>query len=136
MQLRRDIGFIFCFVLAVLLVMLLSSAFYYQAPNQGLTIDRSGSVTVGGTSQTLVGANTSRKRIVIENPCSTTTEGIAATENLFIDLAGGTASTSNGTSVELQPCGSFDSGNGPVMTNAITVNAATSSHRWIAKETQ
>lgn len=95
--------------------------------------DRSGFVATGGTSQTLTIINASRKRIVIENPCSITTQNIAATENLFLNFTSA-ASTTSGSSIELLPCGSYDSGPGPVTTELITVNAATTGHQYTAKE--
>lgn len=121
-------------IFLVLAVFPLLGMFYYQAPNQGIYTDRSSSVTLGGTSQQLMAANTSRKRVLIQNPCSTTTQGIGATENLFIRFEGLAASTSAGNSIELVACGSYDSGAGPITTGQITVNAATTGHKFIAWE--
>lgn len=104
-----------------------------QTPLQASFTDRSGNVTSGGTSQTLAASNASRKRIVIENFCNATTQNIAAAESLFVNFTTA-ASTSAGTSIEIAPCGSYDSGFGPVSTEAITVTAATTAHRWAAKE--
>lgn len=94
--------------------------------------DRSGSISTGGTAQTLAAINTSRKRIIIENPCSLTSQGIAAAESLFINFT--SAAAANSTSVELAPCGSYDSGSGPVTGELISVLGATTAHKWIAKE--
>lgn len=102
-------------------------------PNVASFTNRSGNVTVGGTAQTLAIANTSRKRIQIENPCSATTQNIVTAESLFINFTTA-ASGSAGNSIELVPCGSYDSGSGPVTGELISVVAATTSHRWIAKE--
>lgn len=90
--------------------------------------DHSSAVTVGGTSQTALSSNGSRKHAIIQNPCS-------ASETLFVNLTSA-ASTSDGKSIELAPCASFETPAGtiPLTTEAITVTAATSSHKFIAKE--
>jgi len=102
-------------------------------PLQGTFTDRSGSMTTGGTSKTLAVTNSSRKRIYIENPSSAAGQGIAAAESLYINFTSN-AGVDNGTSIELTPGGIFDSGPGPVSTEQINVNAATTSHVFIAKE--
>lgn len=102
------------------------------APNTGTFTDRSGAVTLGGTSQQLAAANTSRKRIIIENPCTATSQNIPTAESLFINFT--TAAAANLTSVELAPCGSFDTGAGPVTTEVVNVIGATTAHKWVAKE--
>jgi hypothetical protein len=117
-------------------VVLLCSAFMWQSspgPYQGTWVDHGGSITSGGTSQALIVANSRRNRVIVENPCTTTSQGIGATESLFINFTSA-ASTSNGKSIELAACGSFDSGPGPVSTEAITVNAVTTGHQYMAKE--
>lgn len=95
--------------------------------------DRSSSITAGGTSQTLAIVNSNRKRIVIQNPCTSTSQGIITAENLFINFTSA-ASLSGGNSFELQPCGSYDSGPSPVSGELISVNATTTGHQFIAKE--
>lgn len=95
--------------------------------------NKSGAITLGGTAQTLSAINTTRKRIIIENPCTATSQGIATAENLFINFTTA-ASIAGGNSFELVACGSFDSGSGPVSTELISVIAATTNHKWIAKE--
>lgn len=95
-------------------------------PGTGTFTNRSGTVATGGTSQTLAVANSTRMRLIIENPC-------AQTESLFFNFTTA-ASTSAGSSIELAPCGSYDSAGAPVSTEAITVTAATSAHPFIAKE--
>lgn len=103
------------------------------APAAASYTDKSGAITLGGTAQTLSAINTSRKRIIIENPCTATSQGIATAENLFINFTTA-ATTAGGNSFELVACGSFDSGSGPVSTELISVIAATTNHKWIAKE--
>lgn len=114
----------------VLLFGVMISGFQYTPAS---FIDRSGSITTGGTSQQLAPARVDRRRIIIQNPCSATSQGIATAENLFINFEGKSASTSAGNSIELVPCGSFDSA-WAASPGVITVNAATSSHQYTAKE--
>lgn len=101
------------------------------APTGNMT-NKSGAITLGGTAQSLAASNTSRKRIIIENPCTAASQGIAVAESLFVDFTG--TAVVNSTSIELAPCGSFDPGAGAVSTQAISVIAATTSHKWIAME--
>lgn len=97
--------------------------------SSSLTItDRSTTITAGGTAQTLMAANTSRKDCLIQNPTS-------ESELLYVNV-GATAATT-GNSVELLPGMSFNcAGNGGVPTALISVVAATTSHKIIAKEGQ
>jgi hypothetical protein len=84
-----------------------------------------GSIATGGTSQQVAAASTTRKRYRIQNPVSTTTQGIGTTEDLFVMIGAG-ASTSSGQSIELLPGGSIeDSDNG-----TINVVAATTGHQF------
>jgi hypothetical protein len=92
----------------------------------GTFTNRSGTVATGGTSQTLAASNASRKRLIIQNPCS-------ATESLFINFTTA-ASTSAGNSLELVPCGSYDTAGAPPTTEQVNVTAATTSHAFVAKE--
>jgi hypothetical protein len=95
--------------------------------------NRSGSVAVANTSQALMGANGARKRLIIENPSSPAGQNIANVESLFINFTAA-AGVDDGTSFEILPGGIFDSGLGPVSSEAVTVNAATAGHRYIARE--
>jgi hypothetical protein len=104
-------------------------------PAQASFTDKSGAITTGGTSQTIVAANASRARVIIQNPCTATSQNIATAESFFINFTTAASATA-GSSIELLPCGVFDSaaGNSLVTTEAITGVGATTSHRWIAKE--
>ena len=83
-------------------------------------------VTTGGTSQEVFDRNVRRKTLLIQNPEE-------ATETLFVNI-GASAGTTNG-SIELAPGGSLNMPQGMMMTTqAINVTAATTSHRFIAKE--
>ena len=99
----------------------------------GVYIDRSGSITSGGTSQALMAANSARRRLVIQNPGSSTSQGIVAAESLFINFSG-PASSSKGNSIELLSGGSYDSDSGPCTTEQINVVAVTTGHQYFAKE--
>jgi hypothetical protein len=111
----------------------ISATATFATPTGAFT-NRSTTITVGGTSQQLAPINANRKRIYVENPATAAGQGgIAAAESLFINFTTA-AGVNNGTSVELLPGGIFDSGSGPVTTEAITVNAATTGHAFIAKE--
>lgn len=85
--------------------------------------DISGTIAVGGTAQTISAANAAGRRVIIYNPTS-------QVESLFVNTTGSaTSPTTN--SFELVPGGYYDSVD-PI-TNAISVNAATAGHIFIAK---
>lgn len=96
------------------------------APSPGTFTNRSGTITTGGTSQTLAAINTARKALLVQNPC-------AATENLYINF---TSAAAVGTSFELLPCGSYTSSGNFISTELVTVLAATTGHAFVAKEGQ
>lgn len=103
-----------------------AGTFATQPAQSGTLTDRSGTITVGGTSQTLAASNSSRKYIFIQNPSS-------ATESLFINFT--SASSLTVGSVELLPGGSFERTLATYMTTElITVNAASTAHAFVAKE--
>lgn len=99
----------------------------------GIYKDFSSSVTTGGTSQTAIPLNAKRRRIVIQNPATATSQGIGTAESLFINFTTG-ASTSKGNSIELLAGGSYDSDSGPCTTELVTIVAATTGHQYCAKE--
>jgi hypothetical protein len=90
-------------------------------------------IAVGGTSQIALPINAARKRFEIFNPSSAAGQNIGAAETLFVNYTNA-AGVNDGTSFELFPGASFDTGYGPVTTQAITVNAATTNHRFACKE--
>lgn len=97
-------------------------------PTTAMWADRSGKITTGGTSQTVMASNANRKRIFIQNPPY-------ATENLFFNFAGpSTTSTASTTSFCLAIGQFYDSRQGPVSMELVTINASTSGHVFIAKE--
>lgn len=87
----------------------------------GTYTDRSLSVTLGGTAQNIVASNTARRSLLVQNPSS-------EIESIFVNPTG--AATSAGDSIELAPGGSITL----ATTQAISVLAATTSHKVIAKE--
>lgn len=101
---------------------------------QGSLTERSGSMTTGGTSKQMMAANASRKYLIIHNPSTIAGQNIAALEPLFIRFGAVAAGVNNGTAFELGSGGYFIQENAFVGTDAIQVNAATTSHRWIAAE--
>lgn len=93
-------------------------------------------LTTGGTDQTIAAANASRKGLVIQNPCSLTTQGIAAAESVFVNINAAATVTGNGNFAELGPCQSvtLTITPGQVDQEAVHVNAATTGHVIYAKE--
>jgi hypothetical protein len=84
----------------------------------------SGTITSGGSFQTLSGANPSRNGCVIENPTT-------ATEPLYVNVGSASPTTTN--SFSLAPGAAFNCGAaGIVVTDALQVEAATSTHAFVA----
>lgn len=96
-----------------------------NAARRGTLTDRSGTITSGGTAQSLAGSNASRKYLLIVNP-------ITATEPLYVNFT--TTAVAGSPSIGLNPGDSFVMENGFVSTEAISVIAATTSHTYTAKE--
>lgn len=98
-------------------------------------VNRGGTITLGGTSQTLAAANASRNALCVENPASATSQGIATAESLFVNV-GAVAATLNGTtSFEILPGGSGCIVPGGLVDRTLwTINAATTGHQFVAKE--
>lgn len=97
---------------------------------------RGTTITAGGTSQTLMASNGSRKGFTIQNPCSATTQGIVTVESLFINFTSAATVNTSANVAELPPCSSYSEGlNGGVVTQeTITIIGATTSHIIYAKE--
>lgn len=92
------------------------------------------SLTTGGTAQTAIAANTTRKGCTVQNPATATDQGIATAENAYVNFTGTAAAAS--TSFELVPgqtisCAPFGTG---VITAAVSVVAATTGHKLIINE--
>ena len=93
---------------------------------------RNGALSAGGKSQQLAPANASRKFIIVQNPGTPAGQNLSATESLFIRF-GLAAGVNDGTSFEILPGSSMEFET-VVSTEAVSVNAATTGHRWIAVE--
>lgn len=104
----------------------------FVAPSIAAATSRSGAIITGGTALPGAGTNNARKRYILQNPCSATTQGIATAESLFVSTTG-TASASGG-SFELLPCGTLDTGTGPAPSGPISIVAATTGHKFTATE--
>lgn len=93
---------------------------------KGSLTDRSGTITVGGTAQNAMAENASRKYMLIQNPSD-------ATESLFVNFGADASAAS--ASIELEPGGAYSMpDSGFLSTQRVSVVAATTSHRFIAKE--
>lgn len=94
-------------------------------------VDVSGTVTAGGTSQTLNAANPSRTKLIIQNPATILEQGIAVLEDLFINFTT-SAGAANG-SIVLTPGQMLILSETLITGELITVNAATTGHKYTAK---
>ena len=101
----------------------------------GFTGPVSNAITTGGVSQTMFAAKADRRRFMIYNPASSAGQNVGGNppEILYVNF-GANAGVNDGTSFEILPGGSFDSGDGPVSNQSITVTAATAGHRFIARQ--
>lgn len=93
---------------------------------------RGGTITLGGTAQTLMAANASRKGCMVLNPIDA-----VSGENLFISVTGTATVTSGSPNITLAPGQSYTcTGNDGVIQTAISIIAATTAHAFEATETQ
>jgi hypothetical protein len=92
-------------------------------------------ITAGGTWQTMFAKNQNRSTLWIENPCSATTQGIAAAESLFVAFGAAPNSGTSGT-FEIAPCGSLVMSNQYISQQIIYVYGATAGHAFVAAQTQ
>ena len=92
----------------------------------GALTNRSGTITTGGTAQTAIAANTSRKYVLILNPDT-------ATEDLWFSFDA--TAVAAAPSIYLHPGDAFEAGPGEfVPTGALSIIAATTAHAFTAKE--
>jgi hypothetical protein len=96
-----------------------------RLPRRGTLTDKSGTITLGGTAQTLTAINTSRRYMFIMNPPT-------ESERLWINFT--TTATGASPSIPLDPGASFVFESLYVTTELISVIAATTGHAFIAKE--
>jgi hypothetical protein len=102
-------------------------------PSRGALTNRSGTISVGGTSEVLAAANATRSYLLIQNPSTAAGQGIATAESLYINF-GAAAGIDDGTSFELTPGGSLELQGPFISSDSINVNATTINHAWIARE--
>jgi hypothetical protein len=90
----------------------------------------SGSIVTANTWQQVVPNNAGRIRLLIQNYCTASSEGIASTESLF--FASTPATPPAGLEgIELAPCGSYDSDLSVISTTPIWIMAATAGHKYL-----
>lgn len=102
-----------------------------SAPVAVTPTDRGGTIATGGTAQNAMAANASRKGGWIQNPCN-------ANEDLFVSTSTSAVTTPGAPDdADLAPCQSFSLNQaGLIVQSAVSVNAATTGHAYIGKETQ
>lgn len=93
-------------------------------PTQGSLIDKSGALAAGNTAEDAAAANTTRKYLFIQN--------IDATEDLWFNL--GVTAVADKPSMRLGPGDTFVMEASFVSTGKVSVIAATTGHKWVAKE--
>lgn len=92
------------------------------------------SLTLGGTAQNAIASNAARKACTIQNPLTSTDQGIATAESLYVNFGGAAAAASTsfvvlpGQSISCAPSGNT------VITAAVSVVAATTAHKIIVVE--
>lgn len=91
----------------------------------GSLTDRSGSVTTGGTAQNAAAALTTRKYLYLENPYT-------ATETLWFSTTA--TAVADSPSIALQPGDTWENPPHFCPTGAVSVIAATTGHKWTARE--
>ncbi|MNK27666.1 hypothetical protein D3C87_460280 [compost metagenome] len=95
-----------------------------RAANGTLT-DRSGTITTGGTSQTLMAANPARRGWRIQN---------ISTGDLWFNDLGGAAAVATPGSFKIAPGGYFETSFGGISTTAIRIVGATTGQGFSASE--
>lgn len=111
-------------------MLLLAHSAAAEPPGGVSAVERGGTVATGGTAVTIA-KNLGRKGGWIQNPCD-------ASEDLFVSFTG-TATTTSGTpnDADLEPCQSMTLGGAAgAFTGAVSINAATSGHKFQAMELQ
>lgn len=94
-------------------------------PNQGVLTDASGTITAGGSAQSLFASNLARKYLLVQNQ--------HATEDLWINF--GTTAVVGQPSVKIVPGAALlMDGSGFVSTQSVSVIAATTAHAFTAKQ--
>lgn len=95
-------------------------------PAGGTLIDRSGTITAGGTAQTGVAAKADRRYLLVQNKST-------ASESFWVNF-GGTAAVADSPSIEIAPGVTLTFESGFVPSGAISVIAATTGTAFTIKE--
>lgn len=95
-----------------------------SAPMLGPVIDRSGTITTGGTAQVAASARAYRRYLLIQNTDNA--------EALWFNFT--TTAVQDSPSIKLVANGSFVMESGFISTEAISVIAATTGHKFTIKE--
>jgi hypothetical protein len=106
-------------------------------PNNVTSTNFAGAITTGGTWQQVAPTHATRLRFLVQNYCSATTQGISATESLFLVLSATTPTfvpTATPGAAEITACGIYDTSPIVVGTGPIWVWGATTGHRFDALE--
>jgi hypothetical protein len=93
-------------------------------PSAGTLNDKSGTITTGDTAQTLAVVNADRRYLFIQN--------VDTSEDLWINFT--TAAVKDEPSIKIEAGGSFTMEGSFVSTELVSVIAATTGHKWTAKE--
>ena len=101
-------------------------------PVAGIPTDASATIAAGGVSQLVQAANVNRQRILLYNPATPASQGIANVESLFLNF-GGAATVNAPGSFEILPGGYFDTGSGACPSSTINLIGATTGHIFICK---
>lgn len=93
-------------------------------------------IIAGGVSQQLFAINPTRKRLMISNPASGTSQGLGpvAPESLFIRFGAAASGAGVGGNFEIVPGGYFDTGFGATDTRVVNIVAATTGHVFAATQ--
>ena len=98
----------------------------------GVLVNKSNKIA-SGTVAVSIPANSGRKYLRITNPATAAHQNIATAESLWIDESG-TAVVNGANSTELIPGASIVYEGMHVHQGAVSINATTTNHRFVAKE--
>jgi len=105
------------------------------APGSFNLVDKSGSITLGGTAQTQIATNSSRHSVTIQNYSTNTAQGIANAESLWISFTGTAVCGGGANTFELLPGATASIGLiGVSSTQAVSICGATTGHKFYGEE--
>lgn len=103
-----------------------------SSPLASSATDGSGTITTGGTFQTVAAASTTRKNLEFTNICNTTGNCTATTNMCYVFIAvSGTPTTAN--SIPVPPGTQYIRTDGSIPTNAIQATCAGNSDKFALK---